>query len=524
MQSMKSATRNKNSGKATKQDNTKRLSHSQSGEKTKRCFNCGAETHISAECPDKVRGPKCFKCGELGHVATKCVKDIKQEQIRKTWCDALSEIITAESLVELVKAIDEREVKTKVNKVKQEVLQLQLLNEIHSQEILVASDVYKFYLEEVCSDDTKAINICIQTILQSKTDEWYKQRIFRITASNGHKLKEDSVDIEKAIINLLTSSKIGTQAMAYGEKMESVALKEYKKLMKQKFEIVQVGLVVNINQPWLCGSPDAILVYGSAVWQKKLVKVKCPYKCKKIPIYDAKNGKCVQDVVEEIKSTGGECTGYVCDVANKNEVYRVAKLVKIEVGNVTIIVNNAGYVCGKTFMNIPDDEIEKTFRVNILSHYWINKSFMNEMMKKNHGHVVTVASVAGLLGTYNCTDYSAAKFAAVGYHESLFTELKVHGYHGIHTTLVCPYFINTTMFPGVKPRLIAMLEPEYVAEEIVSAILTNEINVTLPRSTRYLLPLKSWMPTKLSWALMYNILQGPQTMMMLQKNREVPKN
>lgn len=114
----------------------------------------------------------------------------------------------------------------------------------------------------------------------------------------------------------------------------------------------------------------------------------------------------------------------------------------------TIVVNNAGYVCGKTFMNIPDDEIEKTFKVNILSHYWvrklffiyilrqpvnlcrilqINKSFLEEMMKENHGHIVTVASVAGLMGTYNCTDYSATKFAAIGYHESLFTELKVSG-------------------------------------------------------------------------------------------------
>lgn len=47
------------------------------------------------------------------------------------------------------------------------------------------------------------------------------------------------------------------------------------------------------------------------------------------------------------------------------------------------------------------------------------------MMKNNHGHIVTVASVAGLLGIYKCTDYSATKFAAIGYHESLFTELKV---------------------------------------------------------------------------------------------------
>ena len=47
------------------------------------------------------------------------------------------------------------------------------------------------------------------------------------------------------------------------------------------------------------------------------------------------------------------------------------------------------------------------------------------MIKVNHGHIVTVSSVAGLLGTYNCTDYSATKFATIGFHESLVTELKV---------------------------------------------------------------------------------------------------
>ncbi|KAK0074708.1 hypothetical protein PV325_007924 [Microctonus aethiopoides] len=154
-----------------------------------------------------------------------------------------SEIIAAESLVALVKVI-EREVERKVNEVIQEVLQLQLLNEIYSEENLVANDVYEFYLKEV--------------------------------SSNSHKLKGDRFDIKKAITNLLTPSKVGTQTMAYGKKMESVALKEYKKLMEQNFEIVQVDLVVNINQPWLCCSPDAILIYGSAVWRKKVVEIKCP--------------------------------------------------------------------------------------------------------------------------------------------------------------------------------------------------------------------------------------------------------
>ncbi|XP_057326445.1 short-chain dehydrogenase/reductase family 16C member 6-like isoform X2 [Microplitis mediator] len=265
---------------------------------------------------------------------------------------------------------------------------------------------------------------------------------------------------------------------------------------------------------------EVALVTGGAGGLGKLIALKLAALGTHVVIWDI-NKSGIKDVVDEIKSQGGKCTGYFCDISNKEEIYRVAKTVQVEVGNITIIVNNAGYVCGKTFMNLPDDEIEKTFKVNILSHYWINKSFMKEMMKENHGHIVTIASVAGLLGTYNCTDYSATKFAAIGYHESLLTELKVHGYHGINTTLVCPYFINTGMFPGVKPRLLPMLEPEYVADEVVAGILTNQINVTMPISTKYFLPLKSWLPPKLCWALMYNIIKGPQTMMMLQKNENM---
>lgn len=47
------------------------------------------------------------------------------------------------------------------------------------------------------------------------------------------------------------------------------------------------------------------------------------------------------------------------------------------------------------------------------------------MMKANHGHIVTMASVAGLTGNYKMTDYAATKFATIGYHESLLIELKV---------------------------------------------------------------------------------------------------
>lgn len=67
---------------------------------------------------------------------------------------------------------------------------------------------------------------------------------------------------------------------------------------------------------------------------------------------------------------------------------------------------------------------------------------------------------------------------------------QTHGYDGINLTLVCPYYIATGMFAGVKPRLMPMLEPKYVADNIVKSVQKNEVNCILPDSVRVFLPLK----------------------------------
>jgi all-trans-retinol dehydrogenase (NAD+) len=80
------------------------------------------------------------------------------------------------------------------------------------------------------------------------------------------------------------------------------------------------------------------------------------------------------------------------------------------------------------------------------------KSFLPDMMSRNHGHIVNIASSAGLVGVTGLADYCASKFAAVGFDESLRFELEAQGKDGIYTTVVCPFFINTGMFEGAKTR------------------------------------------------------------------------
>jgi short-subunit dehydrogenase len=80
------------------------------------------------------------------------------------------------------------------------------------------------------------------------------------------------------------------------------------------------------------------------------------------------------------------------------------------------------------------------------------KAFLPDMMSRNHGHLVTIASAAGLFGVNGLADYCASKFGAVGFDESIREELFNLGKDGVHTTVVCPSFINTGMFDGVKMR------------------------------------------------------------------------
>ncbi|XP_036884476.1 short-chain dehydrogenase/reductase family 16C member 6-like [Sturnira hondurensis] len=185
------------------------------------------------------------------------------------------------------------------------------------------------------------------------------------------------------------------------------------------------------------------------------------------------------------KEKGGEKVfAYKCDCSNREEVYRVADQVKKDVGDVTLLINNAGVVTGKMFLNTPDDMIERSFRVNALSHFWTCKAFLPAMIKANHGHLVCISSVAGLIGINVLSDYSSSKFAAFGLAESLMFELELVQKTNVKTTIVCPFLIKTGMFDGATskfPHLLPLLEQEYVSQKIVNAILEEQTYLLMPK-------------------------------------------
>lgn len=230
-------------------------------------------------------------------------------------------------------------------------------------------------------------------------------------------------------------------------------------------------------------SGKVVLITGAASGIGKQMALRIAEHGAHLVLWDLNESGMAQ-VAQQVEASpgGAKAHCYVCDVSDRAQVYAVAERVKAEVGAPDVLINNAGVVSGKPFLDLPDDKIEKTFAVNTLALFWTAKAFLPDMVRRNSGHVVTVASSAGLVGVARLTDYCASKWAAVGFDESLRMELK-HTAPAVKTTVVCPFFIDTGMFEGARtrfPRLLPILKESQVADRIVKAILTDQPSVILP--------------------------------------------
>lgn len=100
---------------------------------------------------------------------------------------------------------------------------------------------------------------------------------------------------------------------------------------------------------------------------------------------------------------------FAADISDREQTYTTMRQAAARAGNCTILINNAGVVTGKKLMDAPDDGIELSFRVNVLAHCWTIKSVLPSMMLAKRGHIVTIASSAGLIGVPGLSDYCASK-------------------------------------------------------------------------------------------------------------------
>ena len=79
-----------------------------------------------------------------------------------------------------------------------------------------------------------------------------------------------------------------------------------------------------------------------------------------------------ESTAQEVRKLGAKAYTYTCDVSRKEVVYGAADCVRREVGHVSILVNNAGIVSGKSILQCPDEQLERTMRTNCHAHFWVS--------------------------------------------------------------------------------------------------------------------------------------------------------
>ncbi|TVY33278.1 Dehydrogenase [Lachnellula subtilissima] len=188
---------------------------------------------------------------------------------------------------------------------------------------------------------------------------------------------------------------------------------------------------------------------------------------------------------------------YEADVTSSVQIANAAAEIRKVHGSPTVLINNAGIGFGRTILTEPEQAIRKTFEVNILAHFLTVKEFLPAMIERNHGHVVTIASLSSFVVPAQLVDYACTKAAAIAFNEGLATELRLrYKAPNVKTTIVHPSWIRTplieplTSHPDFKD---SVLEPEEVSGVVVKQVLSGKsAQIILPERLARLRGVRGW--------------------------------
>jgi NAD(P)-dependent dehydrogenase (short-subunit alcohol dehydrogenase family) len=179
----------------------------------------------------------------------------------------------------------------------------------------------------------------------------------------------------------------------------------------------------------------------------------------------------VDTVAQELGAVGMRA-----DVGHERDIRALIDAAQRRHGPIDLFYSNAGIGGPPGGPEAPDDALEHTWQINVMSHIWAARALLPEMVARGEGYLLSTASAAGLLTQLSAVGYSITKHAAVALAEWLHI---TYADAGIKVSCVCPQGVNTPMLRmavdedpvGSAPLLAqAVIEPEDVAEAIVEGV------------------------------------------------------
>ena len=168
---------------------------------------------------------------------------------------------------------------------------------------------------------------------------------------------------------------------------------------------------------------------------------------------------------------GGRGAIAVADVGNAGELRSAIASIEAALGPTDVLVANAGIGAYGTFENVEAEEMERLVRVNVLGTMHTIQAVIPGMISRRRGHIVTIGSIAGRIGSPFEALYSATKFAGVGLTEALVVELEPYG---IGVSLVNPGPVSTD-FGATRGHPYDRKSPKPVPAELVAAAVIGAV-------------------------------------------------
>ena len=162
--------------------------------------------------------------------------------------------------------------------------------------------------------------------------------------------------------------------------------------------------------------------------------------------------------VQEAKSMGVNASFLKVDVTDSEAVNSAVSEVSSSLGNISILINNAGITRDNLLMRMKEEDWDKVIQINLKGVFNCTKAIIRGMMSSRWGRIVSVSSIVGIMGNAGQANYVASKAGIIGFTKSIAREV---GSRNITANAIAPGFIKTEMTDSL---------PEEVKEDYLSRI------------------------------------------------------
>ena len=180
----------------------------------------------------------------------------------------------------------------------------------------------------------------------------------------------------------------------------------------------------------------------------------------------------------------GPVTGHPLDVTDPESFAAFIDNARVDGGGgIDVLINNAGVMPVGPFLDHSEQATRSAVEVNVYGVLTGCRLVLPEMVRRRHGHIINIASVAGLVAVPGQAVYAATKFAIVGLSTALSDEFAPQG---VQVSCVMPTFTNTELISGTKATgATKPVPPEAIAAAIVKTIEKPKSAVTVPYPLRF---------------------------------------